>query len=246
MPDDARILYAITAADCPSLNAAARGLGGKPLTLQRQGAITAIVSTHDRLAVGNMFENTSPDTLETYAEAYYTCLNQLCLVHDILPMRFGTVLPDAVAVSRYLDTHADALLGAAHRTRGAVEWAIRLRRLTKPLQHDCGATPTGYLRQRQDERRRKASAAEAVEALSQRIVQRLASDPVLELVVDPVSDRPDGCFLSLRALVRRGEDKRFLAHINALLGDLPDTDADLFGPEAPFTFAALEPMSDAA
>lgn len=239
---NALFLYAITAASAARPPAGFRGVDGAPLTLVRAGQFGAVVSAHAPEQLNAVLQGSSAEEMQSALFAYHHCLNQLCQTLDLLPVRFGTLLPGAAGLAEYFDQNADHLARALAQTRGHLEWTIRLRRVDQPAANDFGAAPKEYLRQRQRARKHAQDAEQKRRALVQAVADQITLCPAREVISEPVKKElaAEKCFATLKALSPRGRDTALLERLSAIVDGAPDVAADVFGPEAPFRFAAFE------
>jgi hypothetical protein len=109
-------LYAIC--DAPELPPPRRrGLAQAPLEGLREGALQAVFTRHAH-AVGDP----APDALW----AHERVVERLMLDRAVLPMRFGSTLPDDDAVRRLLVERQAHLAQLLERVRGRVELGVRV------------------------------------------------------------------------------------------------------------------------
>jgi len=148
----------------------------------------------------------TPDALWRHEEL----LERLMEDRGLLPVRYGTVVPDEEAVLRALDERRDELAAGLERVRGAVELALRVQ------EHDAGAGFT----------ERAASAGAA-----RRLHEALA--PLArEAVVQPSRE-----LLRAAYLVDRDAVGAFAARVRELDAAHPELALVCTGPWAPFSFA---------
>lgn len=149
---------------------------------------------------------------------------------DLLPVRYGTCLPDDDAAARALTENRAAYAASLRRVRGAVELAVRVFPAeggapSRPS-HAAGTTGTGYLRAR------ARSAAAESEA------RTLVHEPLAHAARDAsVARLPRGGEL-LRAayLVDRRATAAFSARVRELQEDNPRLRITCTGPWPPYSF----------
>jgi hypothetical protein len=95
---------------------AVRGLAGASLEGIAEGQLLAVASRHERMPA-----EPALDALW----AHERVMEALMAERAVLPMRFGTRLPDAGAVQAALAARRELLLDALDRVRGRVELAVR-------------------------------------------------------------------------------------------------------------------------
>jgi len=166
----------------------------------------------------------------------------------VLPLRFGTVVPDEAAARRLLEEHAGSARAQLRRIGDNHEWGVKLvRRLDEPAVlgprpvDRAGVSGTEYLARRrqalharEDEERSAAGAADLLEeALAPHVSESLrrGGSPGSSLLLD------------LAFLVPPERETAFLAAAGELREKLePDgLEVEVSGPWPPYSFAALEP-----
>jgi hypothetical protein len=166
----------------------------------------------------------------------------------VLPLRFGTVVPDEAAARRLLDEHADSARAQLRRIGDNHEWGVKLvRRLAEPVPAGPrpvdreGVSGTEYLsrrrqalREREDDERSATGAAEQLEETLRPYISeslRRGGSPGSSLLLD------------LAFLVPPERESAFLAAAAELREKLdPDgLEVEVSGPWPPYSFAALEP-----
>jgi hypothetical protein len=141
---------------------------------------------------------------------------------DLLPVRFGTRLPDEAAAARVVADRRDALAEALQRVRGAVELAVRV----VPAAIEEREPPAGgaaYLR----ERRAAADAAAAIHEPLSRLARASAKRP------SPVH----GEVLRAAYLVDRDAVDGFRGAVADLQHEHPRLRILCTGPWPPYSFA---------
>jgi hypothetical protein len=193
-------LYAIT--DDPAEPA-------PPLRAIRCDGLTALAAPAEP-------QRLSSDALWRHEEVVESLMEQ----HDLLPVRFGTLLEDESALTRALAGRGAELAAALERVRGAVELAVRARERrpveAPPLPRDDGRA---YMRA-------KAGRAEAA---------RLVHDPLACLARDSVvRSGPE----PLRAayLVERDALDSFVSMVGRLQQAQSGLDILCTGPWPPYSF----------
>jgi hypothetical protein len=165
----------------------------------------------------------------------------------VLPLRFGTVVPDEAAARRLLEEHAGAARDQLRRIGDNHEWGVKLvRRLDEPAVlgprpvDRSGVSGTEYLarrrqalHQRQDDERAATGAAQLLEdTLAPHVSESLrrGGSPGSSLLLD------------LAFLVPPERESAFLAAAAELREKLdPDgLEVEVSGPWPPYSFAALE------
>lgn len=135
-----------------------RGLAGAPLEGIALGPMLAVVSRYHRLP-----EGWSLDALWLHERV----VEALMAERAVLPMRFGTRVPDADGVRAALAARWEPLLDALHRVRGRVELAVRAIRPPADAASDAApASGVEYLRARLRSARSGTSLHEPLAALA--------------------------------------------------------------------------------
>jgi hypothetical protein len=221
-------VYAIgdrPAAPPPSVS----GLGGAPLEGVCEGALVAVISRHA--------EPPEPGTVDALW-AHERVVERLMAGGAVLPMRFGSQLPDEAALRWALATRNDELLGALDGVRGRVELAVRAVRAGDPPRAEvapavvAGATGSGrdYLRARLELRDRAEADAAALHApLS-----------ALAVAANRRPGRGPGELLRASYLVERSVVAEFRAVTERLQGEHPDAALLCTGPWPPYSFVDVE------
>ena len=151
---------------------------------------------------------------------------------DVLPVRYGTRLPDEAAAARALADNHDAYAASLERVRGAVEVAVRAFAgdgppASGPASPDGPVTGSEYLRARA---RRAADEAEA-RALVHEPLAGAARAATLAAV-----NRP-GELLRAAYLIDREAVTSFSARVSAIQAANPRLRVTCTGPWPPYSFA---------
>ncbi len=158
-------------------------------------------------------------------------LEQLMEERELLPVRYGTRVPDEAAAAAAVAGQAGALAGLLDRVRGAVELAVRARaaesadpsRAPDPADPPRGPSGREYLRAR---------------IAGERAAHRI-HEPLAALARDSV--RQGGPEL-LRAayLVDRNAVEPFVAEVRRLQHEHPDIAILCTGPWPPYSFSSAQ------
>lgn len=195
-------------------------------------------------------------------------LERLMQDHAVLPLRFGTICPDAAALREYLAYSADGHRNDLERVRGKVEIALRIvednRHVELPggglqrdrfpttnrLSGDSGAgdapndgEPAGrgatYLRARLQRLHGDMAKEDRGKRLEQLLRRQL--DAVLkDVICAPPSDASAGYHVS--CLVERGRVAAFADALDRFRQDHPQFEVSCSGPWAPYSFVAAPPL----
>jgi Gas vesicle synthesis protein GvpL/GvpF len=186
--------------------------------------------------------------LATLARGHDAVVRAIAGVGPVLPLRFGTVVPDEDAAARLLEEHAAAARAQLRRVADSREWGVKLvRRVGEPVA--AGPRPidredvsgTEYLSRRrqalQDRDAAERSAAEAVGLLENTLRPHVRES--LRRGGSPGSS----LLLDLAFLVPPESETAFLAAAAELREQLqPDAlEVEVSGPWPAYSFATLEP-----
>lgn len=212
-----------------------RGVHGAQIQCIAQGELVALVSPAAELA--------RVETLEAGAlVAYERVIRSQHAVADVVPMRFGSVLPDEAAVRAHLEEQRAAYLRSLARVAGCVEMGVRaLISVThpsaapEPAVHPPARSGVDYLKARQRRYSAESQLHDQCAALEQSLlpmVAPLCREHRVELA--PLrSGVPTLC--SVYFLVPREQVPAFRAALSPVTGgDSPR--ATLSGPWPPFNF----------
>jgi Gas vesicle synthesis protein GvpL/GvpF len=228
------LLYCVGGA-CSAVPAGLRGVHGAQIQRIAQGELVALVSPVVELA-----RVETPEAVELVA--YERIIRSQHAVADVVPMRFGSVLPDEAAVRTHLDEQRAAYLRSLARISGCVEMGVRaLISVTHPSAapelavHPPARSGVDYLKTRQRRYSTESQLRDDCAALEQSLLSKVAPlcrEHRVELA--PLrSGVPTLC--SVYFLVPREQVPAFRAALS------PVTDGDcaratLSGPWPPFNF----------
>jgi hypothetical protein len=164
----------------------------------------------------------------------------------VLPLRFGTVVPDEAAAQRLLDSRREAAARRLDAIGAAREWGLKVLRTDDG--QPAAAEPdrssgAAYLAQRgaalragEDASRRARHVAETVDAA----VERWVSDAVRR------RGGGQGLLLDVAYLVPRDHETSFVGEIDQVATNLAEAGVrlELSGPWPPYSFATLEGEPD--
>ncbi|QRN94916.1 GvpL/GvpF family gas vesicle protein [Archangium violaceum] len=234
--DAGLLLYCITGASSTS-PVEGTGVRGGGLRNIVHGGLAAVVSPlEEREWVA------TPTTAELLE--YERIIHSWHAIADVLPMRFGSVLPDEAAVRAHLDEHRATYPRALERVSGCVEMGVRALLPTppppsapvepvKPMSRS-GASYLEALRHRYSAENRLKDDCAALERAVLTKVAPLCREHRAELS-RPRPGEPALC--SLYFLVPRDRVPAFRAALSPDSGELPAKLA-LSGPWPPFNFVA--------
>lgn len=228
------LLYCVGGASS-TVPAGVRGVHGAQLQCIAQGELVALVSPVTELA-----RVETPEATELVA--YERVIRSQHAVADVVPMRFGSVLPDDVAVRAHLDEQRATYLRTLARVAGCVEMGVRAL-VSVPQPHAAPEqvvnppkrSGVDYLKARQRRYSAESQLRAQCAALEQSLVSKVA--PLCRehrMELSPLrSGEPALC--SVYFLVPREQVPAFRAVLS------PVTDGDsarttLSGPWPPFNF----------
>jgi hypothetical protein len=150
-------------------------------------------------------------------------LERLMAQRPLLPVRYGTRVPDEAAAAAAVAGRGAALMAQLDHVRGAVELAVRVRAADAP---EVPATSSGadYLRARTT----RSRTADVVHAA----LARLARDSRTRVGVEP---------LRAAYLVDRDAVDRFVGRVRELQDAQPELAILCTGPWPPYSFAEAGP-----
>ena len=149
---------------------------------------------------------------------------------DVLPVRYGTCLPDEAAAAQTLQDNRAAFAVSLEAVRGAVELAVRVLAAkpspSGPMPSEGSMSGTEYLRAR------ARSAAEESDLI------RSVHEPLVRAARAATLARATRTGELLRAayLVERNATESFAAHINEIQTDNPRLRITCTGPWPPYSF----------
>ena len=152
-------------------------------------------------------------------------LEALMEERDVLPVRFGTAIPDEAAAVRVLTERHDDLEAALDRVRGAVELAVRAR-LVGAVEDVAHASGREYLRARVGSSEAAGRLHDRLDAIARAAVVRSGSD-----------------VLRAAYLVDRAAVPQFVAEVEREQRSSSELSILCTGPWPPFSFAGEEPAS---
>jgi hypothetical protein len=173
--------------------------------------------------------------------AHERVVEALMATRDVLPVRYGTRLPDDQAVERVLASEHDRFADLLESVRGAAEVAVRAMAVhagAAPPGQDAPDEPvvldaqragsgTEYLRRRAGDTATRKRAADAIHAPLAAAARAACTRPV----------RLPGELLRSAYLVERGAVEPFARLVAKLDDDNPDLQLSCTGPWPPYSFA---------
>ena len=243
LPTSALYAYAITRSGAPVPEAEPL-TGGDRLAHVVRGDLALLVSAvePDRLRVDqDDLSETGP--LATLVRGHDAVLTAAAATGPVLPLRFGTLVPDESAAHRLLDAHAASARVQLERIGDAREWGVRLVRTlaAEPVPAAAGAEVTGteFLSRRRRARDEADEALAAAERAASRLETVLA--PLTRARLRRGGSPGSSLLLDLAYLVEPDRE----AAVGAALEQLAAEEAahglalEVTGPWPPYSFATL-------
>jgi len=246
---EALYAYGITWSDRPLPDEVAALTDDAPLSRVASGDLALLVSrVHtDELRIDED-DLSESGRLATLARGHDAVVRAAAGSGPVLPLRFGTVVPDEAAARRLLAEHGDSARTHLRRIGNTREWGVKLVRRLEAEPAAVGSRPgdrtgvsgTEYLTRR----RRVLERHDAAEAVAEK-----AADLLQETLRPHVAEalRRGGApgsslLLDLAFLVSPDSEADFLAAAGELRERLaPDgLELEVSGPWPPYSFAALD------
>lgn len=158
----------------------------------------------------------TPDTLWRHEEVVESLMED----RELLPVRFGTVLPDEAAVTSAIAERREELATGLDRVRGMIELAVRAELANSPSPPGPAATGRAYM-----------EAKTARHESAKRLHDSLAEHAQASLV------RPGPELLRAAYLVRRDDVERFVTAVRELQARHAELKVICTGPWPPYSFA---------
>lgn len=186
-------------------------------------------------------EVTEDGKLATMAQRHDAVVRSACDQVAVLPLRFGTVLPDEDAVAALLDDRHDQACAMLDRVSDKREWGAKIIPVAEPREAVAGDAPSGespngteYLARKRNELTAKRQAAESRRQLADHAHRVLAGH-----ATDTVRRSPNGAITDAAYLVANAHAEEFLANVRTLTDELASHGLRLHatGPWPPYTFA---------
>lgn len=215
-------LYAVV--DRPRAAPEDRGLDGSPLRIIGEDGLAAVVSERREAEV---------EISEEALWAHERVVEALMGEGPVLPMRFGSVLPDDEAVKAILSERHEEFSRALDRVSGAVELGVRAAWDPEAAAEDDAATHgpgATYLLGLSRSRQRASALAErldrALDGLFRMRSQRLLTSPSVPL--------------NAAYLVDRGKLDAFRRRVGAFAAEVDEAEIVCTGPWPPYSFSGAE------
>lgn len=230
--------YCVRAAGEPPPGSEVRGIGGAEVVRVEAGELCAWLS---RLEAPPAPE---PDRLREHDAVVRAALRTA----TPLPLRFGTTFANADALRGALAERAAELLASLERVRGRVEMGAalgwdaaaardRVLALRPELRPVDGKPTTGraYLEARRREHALEAALGEEADALLERVSRAVAASLPEAVEARAPLPRPEVAG-TLAHLVGRGDVAAYRDAVRRAAGELPEVEARVSGPWAPYSF----------
>jgi hypothetical protein len=179
--------------------------------------------------------------LEEKARAHESVLQRLLPVATVVPLRFGSIHRDRVAVEEFLKADRESFAAALDRLRGRVELGVKVWRgsTARDAIDSRPATGREYLEQRKAARERAAVAATALDERLREIHRRLLAVADAGALNRPQPRELTGAdremLVNAAYLVGAGDD-RLVSEVARLGESNPDLAFEITGPWAPYNF----------
>lgn len=222
-------------------------LGGSPLTGHDAASVFAVACGDCAAAASNLSRRTivpGPGSVWLHEQV----LEALMRRHAVLPLRFGTLVPDAEMLRNRLAAMLPTLSDDLRRLRGRVEFALRVTGVdTECLRAGDAAEPsdartpspgTRYLRERAERRRHRIAFEDAARCTERALRQHL--DPTAESAAwGRAAERSTTLVASY--LVPRKDASAFAAAVADVRAHHPALKISCTGPWAPYSFVTVRP-----
>lgn len=252
-------LFGVVAGDGTGAGEGAEGvLPGSTVRLVRVDSgdgvddLTALVSEIDvdefaQLDVtGDTVELDESSALARAVRIHDTVIDTAFRAGPVIPVRFGTVLPDIASITGLVHRHADELRAELARLGEHVEWGVKVFTPSGDASEDgpdeqVSGTGSDYLRSRQRGRERAATRRSRLNDLVAQIDQR-ASELSTAEVVQPARPTADGAPVFCASyLLPLPDEQRFLGTLDELQETLSSQGIRIekTGPWPPYHFVTV-------
>jgi hypothetical protein len=257
--DEGIYVYGISEAAPQEELSGVSGIEGSAVTMVVEGRLGALSSTV-RLA-GFQAAQESPDVSEhswltTAIRDHERVVENACERTTVLPMRFGTVYPEASEVAALLAEHERVLTDELRRLRGCTEWGVKLhvdrdtafhgaRRQDAELnaaaeEADAAAEGTAWMLRRQLAARTYHTVGKRVHACADAVHDALASHAVDSAVSRRGNgDDPEGLVFNASYLVNDAEALQHCAEQLRARFQEDGVQLQISGPWPPYHFVRL-------
>ena len=223
-------------------------LGGSPLTGHDAASVFAVPCGDCAAAASNLSRRTvvpGPGSVWLHEQVLETLMRR----HAVLPLRFGTLVPDAEMLRNRLAAMLPALGDDLRRLRGRVEFALRvtgvdaeyLRAGDAAETSDAARTlspGTRYLHARAERRRHRIAFEDAARGTERALRQHL--DPTAESAAWGLAAARSTTLVA-SYLVPRKDASAFAAAVADVRAHHPALKISCTGPWAPYSFVTVRP-----
>jgi hypothetical protein len=223
---------------------------GRRIEVIRDGDLGLLVSpvAPDELEV-DADDLSETGRLAVLARGHDAVVRAAADVGPVLPLRFGTAVPDEEAARTLLRTHANSAAEQLRRIGTAREWGVRLVRTLAPgnepalagRQRPADVSGTEYLSRRREELQRGDDLTRTAAEYAERLQDELSAHVTESLRRG--GSTGSSLLLDMAYLVPTAAEAEFLGQVQQLTEDLEahGLALEVTGPWPPYSFAALTP-----
>ncbi|MGN6797813.1 MAG: GvpL/GvpF family gas vesicle protein [Gaiellaceae bacterium] len=178
--------------------------------------------------------------LERAVTEHESVVRRVLTVATVVPLRFGSLHRDVLAVESFRAVHADEFRQALARVRGRVELGVKVWTATPTAEKgNQAASGREYLEQRRRAREETARARATVDERLRAIHARLLASATEGVLNRPqprelTGDRREMAMNA--AYLVPADDASLLAEVERLRAEHPDLSFEVTGPWAPYNF----------
>lgn len=213
-----------------------------PAILGLDGAALHALEYRDIAAVLSLSPTSKVSPMEANLWQHETVVEALMTDHSVLPVRFGTILPDESAALAKLTTRYDEFIAGLNCVRGHVELGLRVLQDDVPPTSDQRPTPVSasgrdYMLAQLEEQREFDKRSDGATALAEDIhasLARLAAESIRRTLVTP------RLLLTGAYLVKRERVEAFRQETEMLSSANPGVRLLCTGPWPPYNFAMVK------
>ncbi len=221
----------------------------RPVELIAADDLSAVVSTVSLDAMRALMSDdtvTEDGPLARAVRAHDAVVDTAFRAGPVVPLRFGTVLPDRDAVARLIGHHAAALRDELEHLSAGREWGVKLfaEASGADVVDEEPPVDTGrdYLLAKSRRRTAAAQAAERRASAVAAIHESLAAFAADAVLPKATAGGDHSLLLNASYLVRSDDEPRFLEVLDSLSRSLPDRGfrVERTGPWPPYHFVRLD------
>ncbi len=248
-------VYAVVAGDGTGAGAGSAGVQQRwPVEVVNVDDLSAVVSTVSLAALRELMSDedvTEDGPLARAVRTHDAVVDTAFRAGPVVPLRFGTVLPDRDAVAGLIRRHAAALRDELGHLSAGSEWGVKLYGEHEPAgdadsEDEPVDTGRDYLLAKS---RRRAAVKQAAERRASAVaaihdgLAAFADDAVL---AKPTAGGQPPLLLNASYLVRTEDEARFLEVLDRLSRSLPERGfrIERTGPWPPYHFVRLDLSQD--